>query len=123
MRLNHCRILGSGEFVENVLKEIERRELETLRLKQRGIQLEDLCREVAKAHDVEFSELTSGSRRRQVVKARADVALMAVKRLGLSCADVARFLGVSTSSVNYVVNKKEISSIAEKVRDGLDRVS
>jgi hypothetical protein len=109
------RILGSGEFVERVLKETEERVMETLRLSQQGIKIEDICKAVAKAHDVDIMALTSGSHRRAVARARSDAALMAVKKLGMNCAQVGRYLGVSESCISYISNNKGLSPLGKKV--------
>ncbi|MFH1955064.1 MAG: transposase [Pseudomonadota bacterium] len=115
--VSDSRILGNGKFVEAVLKEAEEREAETLRLKNKKIGLKDLCKEVAKVHRIEITELTSGSCRRVILKAREDMAQLAVKKLGMSGAEVARHLGVTTSCINRVINKKEISLVAETILD------
>jgi hypothetical protein len=76
------RILGSGEFVEQVLRQAEEREAQTLRLKRAGISFEDVVNEVAERRGVEVEELLSGSRRRVIGEARRDMAQIAVKKLG-----------------------------------------
>jgi len=43
------------------------------------------------------------------------VAQLALKKLGMSGAEVARHLGVTTSCINRVVSKKEISLIGERI--------
>ncbi|MEW6609837.1 MAG: hypothetical protein AB1414_20735 [bacterium] len=53
------RILGSSDFVEAVLKEAEKLEIETLRLKKRKIRIEDLYGEVAQRYKTELTELDS----------------------------------------------------------------
>lgn len=112
--VSDSRILGSGEFVEAVLKDAEEKEAETLRLKRKKIGLRDLCKEVAEVHGIEITELTSGSRRKAATKAREDVACLAVKKLGVSGAEVARHLGVTASCINRIVIKKEEISPAGK---------
>jgi len=51
-------------------------------------------------------ELRSGSRRREAVMARGEIALGAVRELGYSGAEVARYLGVTTSCINRVVGQR-----------------
>jgi len=60
-----------------------------------------------------MEELRSGSRRHVVLKARADFSQMAVKGLGYSGAEVARYLGVSGSCVTRIVAERQLS---EEVR-------
>lgn len=109
------RILGSGEFVEQVLREAEEREARTLRLKRAGIAFEDVAKEVAKRYGVELEELLSGSRRRVIGEARRVVAQIAVKKLGMSGAEVARYMGVSTVCINRIVGEETISQTAQEI--------
>ena len=109
------RILGSGEFVEQVLRQAEEREAQTLRLKRTGICFEDVAREVAGRCGVELEELLSGSRRRVVGEARKDVAQIAVKKLGMSGAEVARRMGVSTACITRIAGTETISERAQEI--------
>jgi REP element-mobilizing transposase RayT len=54
-------------------------------------------------HLISLGELRSGSRRRDVVEARCSISWIAVRELGYSGADVARYLGVSNSCVTRLV--------------------
>ena len=56
-------------------------------------------------------ELQSGSRRPGVVRARRLFCQAAVKGLGYSGAGVARFLGVTTSSVNRLAVSAELPEV------------
>jgi REP element-mobilizing transposase RayT len=109
------RILGSGEFVEQVLRQAEEQEAQTLRLKRAGISFEDVVSEVAQRHSVEVEELLSGSRRRAIGEARRDVARIAVKKLGMSGAEVARRMGVSTACISRIVGKEAMSQTAQEI--------
>ncbi len=51
-----------------------------------------------------MTELRSGSRRHEIVEARRIVSWIAVRELGYSGADVARYLGVTTSCDNRSVS-------------------
>ena len=56
---------------------------------------------------VEKEEFRSGIRKRGVVRARRIFCQMAIGRMGYSGAEVARFLGVTTSSVNRLAVSQE----------------
>ena len=58
---------------------------------------------------VEKEELLTGSRKKVILKCRKIFFQIAVKKMGYSGADVARFLGVTTSAVNRL-------AAAEKLR-------
>ncbi len=94
------RILGSSEFVNNVISEAEEKSKETLRLTLKISDLPSLALKICKEEGIEETELRSGLRKREFVKTRRIFCQIAVKRMGYSGADVARFLGITTSAVN-----------------------
>jgi putative transposase len=93
------RVLGSGEFLESLLSEVNERESQTLRLSSTVSDLAFLARRIAIEEGITESELRSGSRRKKVSKARRLFCHVAVERMGHPGAHVARFLGVTTSAV------------------------
>jgi len=98
------RVLGVGEFVEQVLSEMDELSKENLRIRREGIDLSSLAKKVCDVDRVSVGELRSGSRRREIVNARGVFSWLAVRELGYSGAEVARFLGVTTSCVTRVVS-------------------
>jgi REP element-mobilizing transposase RayT len=94
------RILGSSEFVKKAINDVDRKTKETLRLNLKISDLESLARDICKAEGVDEAELRSGLRKKTVVKARRLFCQLGVKRMGYCGADVARFLGITTSAVN-----------------------
>ena len=97
------RVLGDGEFVEQVLSEMDEQSKENLRVRRKGIDLSLLAKKVCNVDGVSVGELRSGSRRREIVNARGVFSWLAVRELGYSGAEVARFLGVTTSCVTRAV--------------------
>ena len=93
------RVLGDGDFVEQIWSESTELEKETLRRKGPGLDLETLAREIAADQGITETELRSGSRMRKVSEARRGFCRAAVGELGFPAAAVARFLGVTTSAV------------------------
>jgi hypothetical protein len=106
-----ARILGSGDFVDWLLAEAAAREKETLRLARKVIGLAPLAQQVAARTGVTAVELRSGLRTRAVVCARRLVCQAAVKHLGYPGAEVARYLGVTTSSVNRLALSPELPDL------------
>jgi len=102
------RILGSGEFVEGLLSEVEKREKETLRLTRKVIELPTLMKKVVAGEGLKESQLRSGHRQRGMVKARKIFCQLAVRKMGYSGAEVARYLGVTTSAVNRLAVSEEL---------------
>jgi hypothetical protein len=101
------RILGDGKFVEAVLSEMNKFEKENLRLTRKKKDLTTLAKRVCDIHDVSLFELRSGSRRHDIVEARGVLSWLAVKESGYSGAEVARYLGVTTSCVTRAVERKK----------------
>ena len=66
-----------------------------------GQYIASLAQQVCKKYHISLSELRSGSRRRNVAKARGSISWIAVRELGYAGADVARYLGVT----NYCVTR------------------
>jgi REP element-mobilizing transposase RayT len=98
--LSDERILGSGEFVERIMREAEARTQRQHAAKGRGRKVERLIAEACKKHNVSLTELRSGSRRGKLSEVRADVASKLVGDYGVTIAEVARQVGVSTSAVS-----------------------
>jgi REP element-mobilizing transposase RayT len=105
------RILGSGEFIEQLLLEAEGKAKETLGWRGRIPDLPRLLSEISKKEDVEEEKVRGGDRRRSVVGARKVFCRVAVKRLGYTGAAVARFLGVTTSLVNRYASSEEVGNL------------
>ena len=97
------RILGDSEFVQGVISELDDLVKKNLRLSGQRIDIAELAQQVCKKYNISLGELRSGSRRRDVVEARCSISWIAVRELGYSGADVARYLGVSNSCVTRFV--------------------
>jgi len=109
------RILGSSEFVENVIADAEQKAKKTLRLTLKIADLPSLARKVSEGQGVDERELRSGSRKREVVKSRRIFCQIAVKKMGYSGADVARFLGINTSAVNRLAVSDELPEVEKYI--------
>jgi REP element-mobilizing transposase RayT len=97
------RILGDGEFVRDTVQRSDERFKQNLRLCPKRPAIASVCREVCETFDVSPGELCAGGRRRPVVAAREALSWIAVRELGYSGADVARFLGVTNSCITRSV--------------------
>ena len=89
-----------------------------LRLSGRQVDIVILAKRVCKKHGISLGELCSGSRRSEIVETRGILSWIAVRELGYSGADVARYLGVTNSCVT-----KSVSSWKRPdMRDYVNRV-
>jgi hypothetical protein len=99
------RILGSSHFAESVLAEAnEEFEKKTLAL-AKGVDLEKIIHTVVKCFDVNISLLKSSSRQRVIARMRSIICALAMDRLKISGAEVARQLNLSPSAVSKLVYK------------------
>jgi hypothetical protein len=107
------RILGDGDFVKQVISGLDDRVKKNLRLSAQRIDMKTLAEKVAATYNVSIGELRSGGRRRAVVQARHAMSWIAVRELGYSGADVARYLGVTNSCVTRLVSAGRVPDIAD----------
>jgi REP element-mobilizing transposase RayT len=117
------RVLGSGGFIEGLLEEAEQRHTQTLRLRRKTLDLESLGKRVAKGEGVDLSVIRSGSRTRRAVYARRLLCQLAVTRIGYSGAEVARYLGATTSSVTRLANSEEIPGLGRYLQCNVEPTS
>jgi REP element-mobilizing transposase RayT/DNA-binding transcriptional regulator YhcF (GntR family) len=101
------RILGGGVFVENILKEVEDRQLRQLKAKRSGKNIQKIIEEECQRLGISTIELQSGSKRRKVSNARAAIGLRSREELGLSAAEIARSVGVNTSAISRAIERME----------------
>jgi REP element-mobilizing transposase RayT len=93
------RILGSSKFVEQVIRESEKRlkyQFPDGALLKKSKQL--IARECNK-EKISLQALEAGSRQRDISKVRLRLTVILVEEYGLSQAEVARLLGVSSSAI------------------------
>jgi putative transposase len=102
------RILGDGQFVEAILKKAERSDQLLTRSKtEKAEQFAKLQDKVCKRLKVSPASLGTGSRARQIVRARVIIAYMAGRYLGWTGRKIAVNLGVSPASVSRSIARGE----------------
>jgi REP element-mobilizing transposase RayT len=102
-----ARILGSGEFVSELIKHAEEKvkyQLPAMELQKIiTAEIEIQC----KKEKVAVAMLQSGSRRPPLPKLRRAIALKLISKYGVSLAETARRLGISTSGVAQILRRSE----------------
>ncbi|MEK6672208.1 MAG: helix-turn-helix domain-containing protein [Nitrospirota bacterium] len=101
------RILGSGEFVQAVLKEAEERHLRQFKMRRDGRTIGKVIEEECAKAGVSPRELMRGSRRSAVSRVRAEIAYRSRDEIGISSAEIARHLGVATSSITRTIERMD----------------
>ena len=99
------RILGSGEFVEQIIKEAEGKVKYQLPVKEHGQKINEFICKICKNEKVSIEELKAGSRRKGASEVRSQIAIGLVKAYGIALAEVARRLGVSTSAISKIIKR------------------
>jgi REP element-mobilizing transposase RayT len=100
------RILGSGQFVERVLAEAEACVQRQQAARRQGERVERVIVGVCKKSGASLTELRSGSRRGELPTIRAALASKLVEDFGVTIAEVARQLGISTSGVSKMLTRR-----------------
>jgi REP element-mobilizing transposase RayT len=103
--LSDDRILGSGEFVERIIKEAEAKIKYQLPVKEQDQKIDEFLAKLCKNEKVSIEELRSGSRCKEVSGVRALIAIELVKKQGVALAEVARRVGVSTAAVSKIIKR------------------
>ena len=101
------RILGSGAFVNDILKEAEEKTKRQLKLRRGGKTITRIIEEECAKSRISQNELKGGGRRRKISLLRATIAKRGLDELGLSLAEIARHVGVTTSSIRKAVLRLE----------------
>jgi putative transposase len=107
------RILGGSEFIRQILEESSEEHKAQLKVRITTKSISDIITEQSLETGIGQRELRSGSRRRKISQARAIIARRCGEELGLSYAEIARVLGVSTSGVRRAALKKLDNSQAQ----------
>jgi len=76
-----------------------------MKLRRSGLTLIKITEQECKKEQVGQQKIEGGSRRSKVSQARAEIARRGMKELGLPAAEIARHLGVATSSITRAVEK------------------
>lgn len=104
--LSDERILGGGTFVESILKETEEKVRYQFARKQDKSEIEKMIKMACEKANVGFKELKSGNRQVHVVRLRSQLAFELIRECGVSLAEAARQLGVTTSAIAKSLSRK-----------------
>jgi REP element-mobilizing transposase RayT len=99
------RILGGVDFVREILDESENRKDVQHPMTDRGGMLAEAIAKACADAGITEALLCSGSRLGELPKIRKTLAKIAVAEYGISLAETARQLGVTTSAISYMLNR------------------
>jgi putative transposase len=101
------RILGCGDFVTAIFKEADEKEIRQLKIRRTGLTIECIIEEECERAEISQKELRNGSKRMIASKTRKEIARRGVEELGLSSAEIARHMGVCTSTITRALARAE----------------
>jgi REP element-mobilizing transposase RayT len=99
------RILGGDEFVRTILGEAEGRTDVVIPHHERLDQLIEAIEKACEVAGVSTANLRTGSKRGVLPKLRRELARKGVEEYGISLAETARPLGVTTNAVSYMLKR------------------
>jgi putative transposase len=102
------RILGADDFVERVLGEADHRRRHSFSSLLIGRQVQEIIGRICKKEGISIRELQGGSRRGAIPGIRSNLAWKLVRELGVSLAETGRLLGVTTSAISQIVQRREM---------------
>jgi len=101
------RILGRGEFVEQIIQQSDKRRKLQFSVSERLQQAAVLVKKVCKKEKLSVEALKSGSRRHNVSMVRAQLAKKLTEECGLSLSETGHQLGVSPSAVAKSLSRQD----------------
>ena len=99
------RILGSGDFVQAVMRDAE--ETIARQVRNRGrVSIDEIIERMCRKSRVNEKEVRSGNQSRKAAKLRAEIACFLSREMGISMAEIARQLGVGASAIAMAIRRK-----------------
>jgi hypothetical protein len=99
------RILGSGDLVERVLRELAERFRYRFNAVERSKNVGAILRQECEKGKIGLEELRMGSRRGDIPWVRSEIAQQLVKQIGMSLGEVAWLVRVSTSAISKIIQR------------------
>lgn len=99
------RILGSVDFVEEMLKACDEQFECRYMLRARGISFDQLLKNIASAFDCESALVMSSVKSPRIVQARSILCYFAIRELGMTATAVAKEMGVTQPAVSICVRR------------------
>jgi REP element-mobilizing transposase RayT len=113
--LSHdSRILGDPDFVRNILKEANQSLKRQVRLNEKKEIIDQVIRKNCEEAGIQEGEIRKGGQRWKISRLRSRIALQLSHDWGISMAEIARNVGVSTSGIANAIRKTEAFQISEE---------
>jgi hypothetical protein len=105
------RILGSGDFVNEILREADQHIRRQLQVGERKSSIDRVIKEFCKEEGIKGEEVRNGGQRRVVSGIRARIAYRLNREIGIPTAEIARNVGVCTTAVIKAIKKIEAQKV------------
>lgn len=102
------RILGDGDFVEEILSEAKESFERKYAIKRQGYDLDKIASRVAEICAVDVNDIFSRQKHSTKVRARSLLCYWASNELGISHAELAKRIGISPPGVGYSVERGKL---------------
>jgi REP element-mobilizing transposase RayT/transposase-like protein len=102
-----CRILGSGDFVTEIIREAEKKVRRYIRVSEMKTSIDNAIKEICRKEGVAEQALRMGVRTRKYSRVRAKISYYLSHEFGVSRAEIARQLGVCTSAIAKAIQNME----------------
>ena len=113
------RILGSSEFADSVLAQAdEAYEKRTLAM-VKGLGLDELVQFTAEHFEIEKGVIKSPVKERAAARARGIVCFLAIERLGIKGAEIARKMNLTPSGVSKLAGRGRKDPLAVEIESRL----
>lgn len=110
------RILGDGDFVNEVLNQAEEQLDRREKFKKEGWNLNRLAAKVTGELNLKIDDLKSKNRRRDIAKARDIFIYWGYNNLGISGADLAKFLNISRTAISKAIERSKKSITVKSLK-------
>ena len=97
--------MGGGDFVTDIMREADRRVQRFVPTGEKGGLIGRIVKETCEKEGVGEEELRNGGQRRAVCRARGKIGWILSRQYGISLAEIARNVGVSTSAISKAIQK------------------
>jgi putative transposase len=101
------RILGSEDFVTEIIREAEKKVRRYIRVSEMKTSMDNAIKEICRKEGVGEKELRMGVRTRKYSRVRAKISYFLSQEFGVSRAEIARQLGVCTSAIAKAIQNME----------------
>ena len=108
------RILGEGDFVDDILLAAGEKYSRRYELKNQGVNLEKIIEQVSSIYRLDRKYILGKGRQKDRVEARDLVCYWASNELGISITDLAKTFGMTVAGASYAVRRGETIAVENK---------